>query len=398
MKKNSAGPDVEKNGWLKFGDNIDLVIRILLAAVVGIGIYWVLKPFLTAILIAAILAVVSWPIHARVRRWCGNGTTLPASIMVGALVILVLIPVSLALISVAQRIPAIIHWVRGWIHAGFPIPEWILSLPYVGPWLASGQITTIDMSQLGPTIQKIVEPASSWILNATLNVGQGLIQIALVAFVVFFFYRDGLWFAERARLIMRRLSGSLSTELTGILVNTTRSVIFGLIGTAIGQGVVAGIGFWMTGVPRPILLGTLVTFLSIIPVGPPLVWIPAAAWLFATGQTAQAVILAFWGLLVVSSIDNFLKPVLISRGTSLPISLIFLGVFGGVFAFGFMGLILGPVLLAVGVAMLKAWTDSNLETTGQAAPAEGTDGEPESREQPAEAPAEGSSDTTLKIP
>lgn len=196
---------------------------------------------------------------------------------------------------------------------------------------------------------------SAWILNAAVNVSQGLLQLALVTFIVFFFYRDGAWFADRIKTLMRRVSGELSNELTNILVNTTRSVVFGLLGTALGQAIVAGIGFWIAGVPGVLMLSFMVFVLSIVPVGPPLIWGPAAIWLYSNGDPGMAAFLVLWGTLAVSSVDNFLKPVLIARGSSLPLALIFLGVFGGVIAFGFLGLILGPILLAVGLSMLQAW-------------------------------------------
>ena len=121
------------------------------------------------------------------------------------------------------------------------------------------------------------------------------------------------------------------------------------------QGIVAGIGFWIAGMPGTILLGFAVTALSVVPVGPPLVWIPCAAWLYSQGEIGYAVFLVVWGTLAVSSVDNFLKPILIARGTPLPLALVFLGVLGGLMTFGFLGLILGPVLLSIGMALLQAW-------------------------------------------
>ena len=155
--------------------------------------------------------------------------------------------------------------------------------------------------------------------------------------------------------MLELVSGNLADEMNKILINTTRSVVLGLLGTALGQGIVAGVGFWIAGVPGMLTLSALVCILSIVPVGPPLIWGPVAIWLYTQGQTGMAVFMVLWGALAVASVDNFLKPVLIARGTSLPLSLIFLGVFGGVIAFGFLGLILGPILLAVGIAMLQAW-------------------------------------------
>ncbi len=157
-------------------------------------------------------------------------------------------------------------------------------------------------------------------------------------------------------MFINRISGGLATEFTAILVNTTRSVVFGVIGTALGQGLVAAVGFIIAGVPGVVILSFTVCVLSIVPVGPPLVWGPVALWLYATGNVGMAVFMVLWGTLAVSSVDNFIKPILISRGTSMPLALVFLGVFGGIMSFGFLGLVLGPVLLAATLALFKEWT------------------------------------------
>ena len=340
---------------LSFSERIDVLIRVVLAVAVSIGCYFIIEPFLTAIVIAAILAVVTWPLFMRARVSMGGNTTFPAILMVFLIIVGVLIPTSFLLVAIAQQIPKAVEIVREWIASGFTIPPAIAEIPRIGPWLHDQLLFAIDPASLSSTLQKLLEPMSAWILNAAVNVSQGLLQLALVTFIVFFFYRDGAWFADRIKTLMRRVSGELSNELTNILVNTTRSVVFGLLGTALGQAIVAGIGFWIAGVPGVLMLSFMVFVLSIVPVGPPLIWGPAAIWLYSNGDPGMAAVLVLWGTLAVSSVDNFLKPVLIARGSSLPLALIFLGVFGGVIAFGFLGLILGPILLAVGLSMLQAW-------------------------------------------
>ena len=340
---------------LSFSERIDVLIRVVLAVAVSIGCYFIIEPFLTAIVIAAILSVVTWPLFMRARVSMGGNTTFPAILMVFLIIVGVLIPTSFLLVAIAQQIPKAVEIVREWIASGFTIPPAIAEIPRIGPWLHDQLLFAIDPASLSSTLQKLLEPMSAWILNAAVNVSQGLLQLALVTFIVFFFYRDGAWFADRIKTLMRRVSGELSNELTNILVNTTRSVVFGLLGTALGQAIVAGIGFWIAGVPGVLMLSFMVFVLSIVPVGPPLIWGPAAIWLYSNGDPGMAAFLVLWGTLAVSSVDNFLKPVLIARGSSLPLALIFLGVFGGVIAFGFLGLILGPILLAVGLSMLQAW-------------------------------------------
>lgn len=350
-----AGGRSGLRSMLSFSERIDLIIRLLLAVAVSIGCYFIVKPFLTAIVIAAILAVVTWPLFESARDSMRGTTTVPAVLMVTLLIVCVLIPSSILLVVLAQQLPKGVMLLKQWIASGFSLPPWITDIPYVGPWLHDQLTFAIDPATLATTMQKLVEPLTSWVLNAALNVSNVLLQLALVTFIVFFFYRDGPWFAERIQTLLRRVSGDLSNELSSILVKTTRSVVFGLAGTALGQGIVAGIGFWIAGVPGVLLLSFMVFVLSIVPIGPPLVWGTAAVWLYSQGEVGMAVFLVLWGLLAVSSVDNFLKPVLIARGSSLPLALIFLGVFGGVIAFGFLGLILGPILLAVGLSMLQAW-------------------------------------------
>lgn len=338
-----------------FSERIDVIVRILFMVIVAGGCYLVLEPFLTAILIAAVLAVVTWPAFSALRGALRRSATAAAVLMVGSIVVLVLIPLSFLLVALAQQVPKWVQAAAAVLKDPMPLLEAIRRIPYAGPWLYGELIELIDPATFGHTVQRILEPLSSWILNAAVNVGSGLVQLAFVTFIVFFFYRDGAWFADRVSKLVERISGGIAEEIVRILVNTTRSVVFGIVGTAIGQGIVASIGFLIAGVPGVLILSFAVCLLSVIPIGPPLIWMPAAFWLWSKGEPGMAVFLALWGALAVSSVDNFIKPLLIARGTSMPIALIFLGVFGGVMAFGFLGLILGPLLLAVGIALFSAW-------------------------------------------
>jgi len=140
-------------------------------------------------------------------------------------------------------------------------------------------------------------------------------------------------------------------------------VVYGIVGTAIAQGLVAFIGFLIAGVPGAALLGFLTFLLSMVPVGPPLIWAGAVIWLAFKSSTGWAIFMVIWGFFVISGIDNVIKPLLISRGSSLPFVLVMLGVFGGVFAFGFVGIFLGPTLLAVGYSLVRMWTQPAADKT-----------------------------------
>jgi predicted PurR-regulated permease PerM len=207
-------------------------------------------------------------------------------------------------------------------------------------------------------VRRFLEPARRFVVGAGGLLAQGLLQMTLTAFVAFFFYRDGDAIMMRIRVGISRLAGGLGGSIIDTVRNTSDGVVYGLLGTAIAQGIVAGVGFVIAGIPAAALLGAATFVLSLVPFGPVLIWGGAAIWLFEHDQTGWAIFMVLYGALVISSIDNFIKPILISRGASLPLALVLLGVLGGVLVFGLVGLFLGPVFLAVGFALLLRWTAS----------------------------------------
>ncbi len=339
-----------------FRDRVDILLRLGFGALIMIGCYLVIQPFLTAILLAAILCVVTWPLYIEAIQTCRGSKTIAAGLLVTLLIITVLIPLTLLAIYLGREIPILVELVKSWVAQGMPLPKWIVTLPYVGDFISDSYHVGVDPEAMGKVLQKAIDPLSKSVLSISLGVGNALFQVALVAFILFFFYRDGTSLARRVSLFLNRVSGGLAKEFNSILVNTTRSVVFGIMGTAIGQGVVAGIGFMIADVPNVMLLSFAVCMLSVVPVGPPLVWGPVALWLGSTGHIGMAIFMVVWGVAAVSSVDNFLKPVLIARGTTLPLALVFLGVFGGIISFGFLGLVLGPILLSAAIAMFSDWS------------------------------------------
>lgn len=339
-----------------FRDRVDVIVRILFGAFIAVGCLMVVLPFGTAILGSAVIAVVSWPLFERIRHGCKNSSTIASMVMLSALTFLIVLPITALSVVSAQKLPVLIQSLRNWINAGFALPEFLREIPYVGPWLFDELSHFLGSQQeMIAAAQKLFDPLSSLLLKSAVTLGDGLFQLCIMLFILFFFYRDGEYLARKSYALLQRMSGNLASEVGNIIINTTRSVVFGIVGSAAGQGIVALIGFWIAGVPGALLLGVAVFVLSVVPIGPPLVWGPVAIWLYYQGHAGMAIFIVLWGALAVSSVDNFLKPLLISKGASLPISLIYLGVFGGVLAFGFMGIIIGPVLIAVGIAMSKTW-------------------------------------------
>jgi predicted PurR-regulated permease PerM len=173
--------------------------------------------------------------------------------------------------------------------------------------------------------------------------------------IAYFLYRDGDAATLRLRAAVDRIAPKRGRRLLEVAGGTTRSVVYGILGTALAQGVLMAIGLWIAGFEAAPLLGLVTFFLSPVPIGPPLVWIPAAIWLFSHDQTGMGVFMLVWGTVVVSTVDNFLKPIIISRGSNLPFLPVMLGILGGVVAFGLIGVFLGPVLLALALALLNEW-------------------------------------------
>jgi predicted PurR-regulated permease PerM len=245
---------------------------------------------------------------------------------------------------------------QGWQESGPPQPPtWLESVPVIGRYATERWIEIAgDRQRMFEEGQRLIEPAVAWLRAGGLAIGRGMTEIAISILIAFFLYRDRVAFGDRVRAAATRIAGPYAEPLLLLAIGTLHSVVYGILGTALVQGMVAGIGLLIAGVPGAILLGLLTFFLSIVPMGPPLVWVPASVWLYQGGESGWALFMLIWGF-GVSSIDNFLKPWLISQGSTLPFILIFFGVIGGVLAFGFIGVFLGPTLLAVGYRLVLDW-------------------------------------------
>ena len=351
----------------------DLIFRVAGAALVVVGIYLVIQPFLSALLVAGVLAIATWPAYERLRGNLRGNSTISASAMLLIILVTVIVPIALLAEAAADYVPALLSAVRSWRSEGLNVPEQIKNLPIVGDSVFQWLTTVLaDRTQSAALLQRALEPAGKVSFAFVRLLGDGILQMLLVAFIVFFYYRDGERIAQLTHRISRRLSGQMSDEVLSIVVGTTRSVFISIVGTAAAQAIVAYIGFLIAGVPGAFLLSVGTFVLSVVPMGPVVLWGGAAIWLYMQEQPGWAIFMVIWGAAVISSIDNFLKPLLIARGSTLSLALIFLGVLGGVLAFGFIGVILGPVLLALGVSLGRAWITTRNSEVPEAAAATAT--------------------------
>jgi len=335
-----------------------LAVLIALAGL-GLGSILVIWPFLTSLAWAAILVTSTWGIFKRLDQLMGNRRLLTATLMTLLVTVVLLGPIS----AVALALSGNISDLNATIVANFQdgLPEQVLTWTQHIP-VFSGAIENYlqqfvhDKARFKAELQTLVAPLHGFALASGRAALQGVIDMALSVFFTFFFFLHGSSLVSKLSVFAKRLSGERGDSLITVAGETVHGVIYGVLGTAMAQGVLAAIGFAIAGVPSSVLLGLITFFLSVVPVGPPLVWGGVAFWLFQQNETGWAIFVFVWGFLLVSTVDNIIKPFIISRGSRLPFVVVFLGVLGGVLAFGVIGAFLGPVLLAVTYQLVIEWT------------------------------------------
>jgi predicted PurR-regulated permease PerM len=325
------------------------------------GCYLVLRPFLTAALLAAVVCVTTWPVYLWLLNNMKGRQSIAALLMTLSLSLLVILPLALVAYNLADNVTVLYDGIMLSLESG-PVapPDWLKELPIVG--VAADEywhLIATSQKDMDALMKRLLVPARNFLLSGAYLLGQGVLEMSLAAFVSFFIYRDGTALLRFLNLAMARTVGDHAANILGIINNTIRGVMYGLLGTALAQGFVATIGFAIAGVPAALLLGVATALLSLIPIGPPLIWGGAAIWLFYQGTVGWGIFMLLWGFFLISSVDNVVKPLLISRGSNLPFILGLFGVMGGVFAFGFVGVFIGPTLLAVGYSLVQEWTARN---------------------------------------
>ena len=390
------------------------------------GCVFVMWPFMTALMWAIILTYSLYPLQRMFTRWFRGSRTLAACFVTLTVAVLFSGPVVFVGVSLAKDGRDLAMATRDWfMSAPDQPPTWVGEVPVVGDemakyWIGFAEDRKRWIEQLDKAVKaqpprpKIVEEtedglvvkeppplaneetavegeaqeetkaepphvvvllgkllvwAKSGLITAGLAVGQGVTQVLISAFLAFFLLRDAPELAERLTVAVERLAGQRGRHLIKVAGNTVRGVIFGILATAIAQALAAGLGFWIAGVPGAVLLAVLTFFFAVVPFGPPLIWIPAAIWLFTQDRAGWGIFMLVWGLLGISSVDNVLRPFLISHGSKMPFALIFCGVIGGALAFGLVGVFIGPTLLAVAFRLIDQWS-SNRHVTPVESPAE----------------------------
>jgi len=333
-----------------------LIVAALLAGLVILS-FQVLQPFIVPLIWAGILAYVTWPLYQKVLALCGGRKTLAALVVTIALTAAVIVP-TVALIGILRvELVKAYQQVSVLMSEGGPrLPQGLLRLPWIGDWLRElSERMAADPRALGEELRQLIDRSFGEIATIVGGVGRNLVKILIAVLSLFFMYRDGQVLALQVARGLEQVLGQRIHHYLTAIGQTVKAVVYGLVFAAIAQGTLAGLGYWVAGLNAPVFLAALTTLAALIPFAVPLVWGSVGLWLLAVGKTGAGIGLLIWGATAVSWVDNVVRPFVISSATRIPFLLVMFGVLGGLTAFGLVGLFVGPVILAVSIAVWREW-------------------------------------------
>lgn len=323
---------------------------------------WVLRPFLAAAIWSTMIVVATWPLLRALQRRLGGRRGLAVVGMTLGMLLLLIIPMLLAIDIIANHAEDITDMAKRFLATGVPPPpEWIADLPLVGGKVIEWwrELAAAGSQGLLVKVSPYSAQTGKWVLGQVGGLGFMLLQFFLIVVLSAVLYAGGEAGAASVRRFGRRLGGERGENTIILAGQAIRGVALGVGVTAIVQTVLGGIGLAIAGVPFASLLSALMLMLCIAQLGPGFVLFPAVGWVFWSGDTGWGYFLLVWSLVVVT-LDNFLRPMLIKQGADLPLLLIFAGVIGGMLGFGLIGIFVGPVVLAVTYTLLEAWIADEL--------------------------------------
>ena len=338
----------------------DIAYTTLMVLVIGILIassFWVMRPFLMSALWATLIVIATWPALEKLQMRLGGRRGLAVTIMTLAILLVVLIPLTLAVLTIINHADGIAARIKSLpsLLSSSP-PGWLERIPLAGEKLVSAwqEFAALSPEERAAKVDPYTKDALQWLLNQAGGIGMTLLQFLLTTIIAAIMYANGETIRSGALRFARRLGGSEGEAVTILAAKSVRGVSLGVVVTALIQATIGGVGIAVVGVPAAALLTAVMFMLCLAQVGPALVLIPAVIWVYSkAGAVRGTILLAF--ALVAMTCDNFIRPVLIKKGADLPLVMIFAGVIGGLVAFGIIGLFVGPVVLAVTYTLLKAW-------------------------------------------
>lgn len=334
----------------------DRLILIGLATALGIGCALILLPFLPAMLWAGILVFCLWPVFTKLCAYVRPG--LASFLITGIVSILLLVPLVHLALVVAKQARDSRGWVANVVANGLPpAPPVLLKIPVVGGALSDfWNNSADDLGGAIHTVQPVIGTVAHEGFRALMHVTHGLVEIVVALVFTFFFFLSGAQIVVRIRLVLVRIiKPETLNELFYVVAATVRGVVIGILGTAAFQGILYAIGFAIAGAPQALMLAVFAGLVSIVPAGAVIIYVPLCIYMVFAGHLWAGVLLAVYCFVVVGGADSILRPWLISRGAALPYAVTLIGVLGGALAFGALGIFLGPVLLALSIAIAEEY-------------------------------------------
>lgn len=337
-----------------------MTLAALLGGLIVLG-FVVLRPFLASIAWALVAAYATWPAYARLRSLLRGNASLGALIMTAFFAVALVVPLMGLTMSLAHEIVQINTGAEAWFaHAPQRLAQMVGKTPLIGGAL---QAMTEQLLLRPPALQaQLAQWSKEWlgqIASMVGGIGRNALKFSLATLTLFFVYRDGERLLNEVRRLCRPIFGTrLDSYLAGV-GDVTRSVVYGIVLTAIAQGLLAGLGYWVAGARAPLLLSIMTMIAALLPFGSPFVWVPVGVGLVVSGNGWAGAGLLIWGTLVVSWADNIIRPLVISNVARIPFLLVVFGILGGIVAFGLIGVFIGPFVIST---LLTIWREWQAET------------------------------------
>jgi len=342
--------DLVSAPWLR-----RLITAALLAGLVLLG-FRVMEHFIVPVVWAAILAFVTWPAYLRVLSACGGRSIIASLLMTVAVSLAVIAPIAWLAVVLRIEVAHLWHDTQALLAGGGQLPPAVLKLPWLGDQLRDlTQRAAQDPHVLGLEVRRVADHSFEQIARFVGGIGREVVKMALTAVSLFFVYRDGQRLAGQLAQALEQVLGPRIHGYLRAIEQTVKAVVYGLVLTALVQGFLVGLGYLVAGVGAPVFLAALTTVCGLIPFAAPAVWGGVCVWLLIKGSTAAAVGLLIWGSIVLGWTDHIVRPFLISREAEIPFLVVLFGVLGGLASFGLVGLFVGPVILAVLLAVWREW-------------------------------------------
>lgn len=338
---------------------IPFIVRGLLLLLLAAGVYFLIG-FIVPVLAALVIGFASWPLYRRGVAACGGKTTLAATIAILVVIGALIVPLTIALHYALVEAGNFITWLLEANRTGAPVPEWIRALPVVGARLAEYWHTYLNEPHaLGHWVEVLSGQHLGNIYRTLLTVTGDLFRLALTTLfmliTLFFVYKDGARIAGQLDIVGERLLPSRWQRFSRVVPATVSATVTGMGLIALGEGVVLGVAYWIAGVPSPVLLGVITGLMALIPGGAPLCFTLVSIYLAGSGEIAAGLGLFAWGTIELFIVDKTLRPRLVGGPVKLPFLPTFFGLVGGVQTMGLVGLFVGPVLMALLVAIWREW-------------------------------------------